>query len=51
MVRVDFFVIPAAVAGVRVHGGLREQVRRVNANRIQHRVAPGEMLFRQVTAV
>ncbi|MNS46826.1 hypothetical protein D3C72_793380 [compost metagenome] len=51
VVRVDFFIIPAAVARFRVHGGLREQVRGVNADGIQHRMSPGKMLFRQVAAV
>ena len=51
MVRVDLFIIPAAVADLRIHHRLRQQIRRMDGNRIQHRMAAGEMFFRQVAAV
>ena len=51
MVRVDLFIIPAAVADLRIHYRLRQQVRRMDGNRIQHRMAASEVLFRQIAAV
>ncbi|CCK14062.1 hypothetical protein BN136_72 [Cronobacter universalis NCTC 9529] len=51
MVRVHFFVIPAAVAALRIDRGLRQEIRRVYAYRLQHRMAAREVFFRQVAAV
>ena len=51
MVRIDLFIIPAAVADLRIHHRLRQQVRRMDGNRIQHRMTAGEVLFRQVAAI
>ncbi|CCJ97842.1 hypothetical protein BN130_327 [Cronobacter malonaticus 507] len=51
MVRVHFFVIPAAVAALSIDRRLRQEIRRVNANRLQHRMAAREVFFRQVAAV
>ena len=51
MVGIDFFIIPAAVTRLQIHGRLREQIRRVDTNRVQHRVTPGKVFFRQITAI
>jgi ribosomal protein L14 len=51
MVRVDLFIIPAAVADLRIHYRLRQQVRRMDGNRIQHRMAASEVLFRQIATI
>ena len=51
VVGIDFFVVPAAIMGVRIHRRLREQIRRVHANGVHHRVASGKVFFRQIAAV
>ena len=51
VVGVHLFVVPAAVMGVRVHHRLRQQIRRVHAYGVHHRMTTGKMLFRQVAAI
>ena len=51
VVSIDFFIVPAAVMGIRVYRRLRQQIRRMDANGIHHRVASGEVFFRQIAAV
>ena len=51
VVGIDLFIVPAAVADLRIHHRLRQQIRRVHADGVQHRMAPGKMLFRQVAAI
>ena len=51
MVRIDLFIVPAAVAAIAVDHRLRVKFRLVHADGVQHRMAAGEMLFRQVTTV
>ena len=51
VVRIDLFIVPAAVAAIAVDHRLRIQLRLVHADGVQHRVAAGEMFFRQIAAV
>ncbi len=51
MVRVHFFVIPAAVAAIGVEVVRRRHGARMCLNRLQHRMTASEVLFRQIAAV
>ncbi len=51
VVGIDFFIVPAAVMGIRVYRRLRQQIRRMDTNGVHHRVASGEVFLRQIAAV
>ena len=51
MVRIHFFIVPAAVADFRINRRLRQQIRRMNRDGIKNRMPTGKMLLRQIAAV
>ena len=51
MVRIHFFIVPTAVARIGIDRRLREQIRGMDANRVQYRMTSGKVLFRQITAI
>ena len=51
MVSVNFFIVPAAIFTFGIKISRRFHCRLMRANGIQHRMAPGKMLLRQIAAV
>ncbi|MPM91153.1 hypothetical protein SDC9_138279 [bioreactor metagenome] len=51
VVRIHFFVVPTAISRIGIDRRLREQIRCMDANRVQYRMTSGKVLFRQITAI